>query len=481
MHAGELTAAERKVWSAFGSGRWVDLTGHPDPQVRAEVLNALLLRADPVPDDGRVPAVRIRGATLIGTLDLSFGTLVAPLQLDHCVLEHAPDLTGATARSVRMVGCTMPGFVGRLLEVSGDLLLSDARIEGCLMLEDATIGGGLNLNRAQLLHPGGRALSGGGMEIGGGLFGQHGLRAEGTVRLIGARISGGILLDGAQLECPGGVALCVDEITTTRLVCAAGFTARGEVQVRNAQISGEFTVDGAHLDAAGHPFGIALRARGLVAADLVLRPASVHGLVNLSRARIGAVRDDVDTWPTWMRLDGMTYDHLLARGRPVGVRERCRWLDRDAGVYRPQPYEQLAAYYRRLGHDDDARRVLLAKQRRRRRTLGRPARVLGYLLDGLVGYGYRPWLAAAWLVVLLVVGTAVFTRYPPHALDPAHQPHFDAFIYVLDLVIPIGAFGLRAAFVPTGDTRWLAYTLIAAGWVLATALIAGISRTLRRD
>jgi len=48
-------------------------------------------------------------------------------------------------------------------------------------------------------------------------------------------------------------------------------------------------------------------------------------------------------------------------------------------------------------------------------------------------------------------------------------------------LIPIGAFGLRTAYAPAGAAQWLADALIAAGWILATAVIAGITRTIRRD
>ena len=57
----------------------------------------------------------------------------------------------------------------------------------------------------------------------------------------------------------------------------------------------------------------------------------------------------------------------------------------------------------------------------------------------------------------------------------------NAFAYTFDMLIPIGAFGLRSAYASTGPAQWLAYALIAAGWILATAVIAGITRTIRRD
>jgi hypothetical protein len=45
----------------------------------------------------------------------------------------------------------------------------------------------------------------------------------------------------------------------------------------------------------------------------------------------------------------------------------------------------------------------------------------------------------------------------------------------------IRAFGLRNAYASTGPAQWLAGALIAAGWILATAVIAGVTRTVRRD
>ena len=52
------------------------------------------------------------------------------------------------------------------------------------------------------------------------------------------------------------------------------------------------------------------------------------------------------------------------------------------------------------------------------------------------------------------------------------MPPFNALAYTLDLLIPIGAFGQRNAYVSTGPAQWLADALIAAGWILATAVIA---------
>ena len=176
-----------------------------------------------------------------------------------------------------------------------------------------------------------------------------------------------------------------------------------------------------------------------------------------------------------MRLNGLTYESL--RG-PATLADRLSWLRRDPGTTSPSRLEQLAAYYRRIGHEPDARRVLLARQRARRRTLRVPGRLWGRLLDGLVGYGYRPWLAGLWAALLLATGTAIFTQWPPHQIGLDESRHFNAFVYTLDLLVPVSVFEQRGAG-SRPDDPWLANSLIAAGSILATALIAGASRLLR--
>jgi hypothetical protein len=113
--------------------------------------------------------------------------------------------------------------------------------------------------------------------------------------------------------------------------------------------------------------------------------------------------------------------------------------------------------------------------------LSAPGRAAGRLLDAAVGHGYRPWLAAIWLALLLTAGTVIYSVDQLHALPGGPVPPFNAFAYTLDLLIPIGAFGLRSASASAGPAQWLADGLIAADWILATAVIAGITRTVRRE
>jgi hypothetical protein len=470
---GGLNTTEQRVVDGFGDGSWVEVTDGDDP-VRADVLAGLLL-SSAIPVGGTVPALRLRGARVTGALSLPFATVTMAVHLDRCMFDEPVDLTGSATRSVEFRGCVLPGLSARLARIDGDLPITDCTVTGSLLLKNAQVAGALSLSGSRLLHRSGRAVDAGGLVTGGGLLGHHGLYVEGELRIIGARIDGGVRVEGARLSNPDGIALCADELVTTRLLCSR-VRADGEIRVRNARVSGELNLHDARLHAENR----ALRGRGLVAGELLLTPASVEGMVDLSRARVGALRDSDATWPSSLRLDGLSYDQLIPF-EIVDVRRRCDWLARDEAVYRPQPYEQLAAYYRRLGHDDEARVVLLAKQRARRATLAPLTRVFGYLTDGLVGYGYRSWRAGWWLSALLAIGTAVFSAVPPRALDPGQAPCLHPFAYTLDLLLPVDAFGLRAAYDPRGWTVWVAYGLIASGWILATALIAGVTRALRRE
>jgi hypothetical protein len=258
-----------------------------------------------------------------------------------------------------------------------------------------------------------------------------------------------------------------------RLDLCDGFAATGAVKLAGARVAGPLGLRGATLTAAASP---ALDAQHVHARELDLRGAPrIDGVLDLRHARFDVLHDDPAGWPAELRLDGLDY---AALDPPLTAAERLGWLGRDA--YRPGVYGQLAASYRRAGDDNAARAVLLASQQRRYAGQPLPSRIWGWLQNVTVGYGYRPQLAACWLLALLAVGTVLFgLRHPPAGTD--HPPAFNPFVYSLDLLLPIVDFGQGDAFQPYGWQRWLGYLLIAAGWILATTIAAGVTRALRRD
>ncbi|MEV4612534.1 oxidoreductase [Kitasatospora sp. NPDC049258] len=505
----ELTVAERRVWDAFPTGAVVDLAASspvsvtegagwgPERTVRAELLAGLLLGGrSPVP--GAIAALRLTGARITGRLDLAGARLEHELALTACRFEEQVSLRGAALRSTSMHSCRLPGLDGWLLNLDGNLFFEDSVIDGRLTLTRAHITGelrlsGVRLTATELLNtpdPGPEtdrspdaacadgvwALWAGGMVLDGGCFARKGFRSRGGLRLVGAQFNGGLFMEGARIDNPGGDALGGDDLSASTMVLADGFSTDGAIRLPGAGVRSLLSLDGAVLAGTG----AALAAPRLRAGELRFTPAGApRGSVDLQEAQLAVLCDHRLSWPPGTRLDGLTYTSLQSTA-PAPLARRLDWL---AGLpeYAPQPYEQLAAWYRKSGEDDAARRVLLAKQRRRRRTLHPLGRAWGRVLDATVGYGYRPWQAGLWLIALTALGTAVFSTGTPAPAQAEPGAPFSAVIYTLDLLLPIGGFGQRTAWYWTGAQQWFGYGLIAAGWLLTTALLAGVSRSLNRQ
>jgi hypothetical protein len=538
MRIEELTPPERALWAAFPRGESVDLTsGNPavddpahaddwtaDRVVRAEVLVALLLGAE-AGEPGEVPAVRLTGARITGSLNLGHAEVTAPLTLTGCAFDEAPHLYWATMRSTHILHCRLPGLVASGTRVDGPLWIQGSRISDGLLLDGAHVTGILNLSGVHLANPGGDALLGDRLTVDANVYCDQGFTADGEVRLSGARIGGQLIFRGARLRNPSGTALYASRLGVGGdLFCDGGFTAVGAVRLRGARIGGYLSLVGATLShpdrtalnaddltvetdvycsdgfhaqgmvsLAGARIGgqlslrggrisggsVALSCQRLQAEEVLLRPAEpITGLVDFTDARIGRLRDDPSTWPAGMQLDGFTYDVL---DPPLRAEERLNWLRRDTDGYQPQPYERLAQTYRTIGLDAEGRTVLLAKQRDRRSGQSIPGKMWGLVQDMTVGYGYRPFRAAAWLCALLAFGTVVFSLQRPPVLDQGHTPHFNAFFYTLDLLLPIGSLGQEAEFSPSGIYQVVANLLVAAGLVLGLTVAAGVTRVLSRE
>jgi hypothetical protein len=359
-----------------------------------------------------------------------------------------------------------PGGVslsGDQFSVDGGLFLRKITSHGQIHLRTARVGGPLVLSTAKLINPGGVSLTLRQISVEGGLFLRE-ITSHGQIRLRAARVSGPFVLNAAELINPGGIALNAERITVEgSMFCHDGFTSQGEIRLLGAQITGQLDLGATPLSSFDLPDP---------------RPSKISGTVDLRQAQIGTLRDEIAAWPAYFHLDGLHYNDLSPQ---LGVRQRLDWLARTPDGFQPQPYEQLATYYRKIGHDDAARRVLLIKQRRHRSTLHPAAKTWGLLQDVIVGYGYRPWLAGLWLLGLLTAGTAYFAAYRPQPLQPSQGPGFNAFAYTLDLLLPIINLGQESAWNPHGTSQAIAYILIISGWVLATALLAGITRILNRN
>jgi hypothetical protein len=459
--------------------------------VRAEVLRALLI--DGPAHDGEIAGLKLTGARITGQLDLVYGTVEQAVRLRFCHFERAPTLYGAQLRALVLSDSWLPGLTAGNLRVDGVLRLSCCRVSGPIRLQGAKISGAVFVNGARLGRPAapdtpaaadasdregaeGPVLQLNHAAIGTDLW-AVGLVAHGQVRLNGATVGGQVNLDDADLRVPAGeTALHAETLSVGTDLRATRLRARGRVNLSGARIPHQLNLAYARLS---NPGGPALRASSCVIGELWLREATpIVGTVNLRRSQLDLLHIPPHVWPDRVRIDGLSYRTLAPH---LPAEQRLPLLEREEGGYLPYAYEQLAAAYRTAGDDAAARTVQLAKLRRHRRALPRYARFWGRLQDVAVGYGYRPMRAAGWLLLLLCTGATAFALHRPPALKPAEAPGFNPVFYTLDLLLPLVDFGQETAFAPRGWYQWLSYLLIATGWILATTIAAGVTRSLNRQ
>jgi hypothetical protein len=488
MEINDLTPAELRVWRAFARGERVDFRTRdgedaadgaswgPERTLRASVLKALLLHAPQ--EDGEIAAMKVSGARITGPLDLTHALLDShPVRLSHCHFTERPELYGIQLRRLSLHGSVLPGLGLGSARVDGTLRLSGCRISGPVQLAGTQISGALFLEDAELTAPDGAGpvLKLNQAVINDDLWAPR-LRARGEIRLNGASVTGSVNFRETRLDRDqGGLAIDAQTLTVEGDFLLREARVRGWVGLRGARIAGRLDLSYAHLS---NPSGAALRATSATIGELWLRRGpAMEGTLNLRRAQVEVLFVEPEMLPQRVLISGLGYTSLTPH---EPAERRLPMLERDGDGYVPHAYEQLTAAYRRIGDDHAARLVQLAKQRRHRSTLAWYGRLWGHVQDAVVGYGFRPMRAFGWLLSLLAVGSVAYALEHPPPLKPGEAPDFNPVFYTLDLLLPVISFGQEAAFAPEGWHQALSYVLVVTGWILATAVVAGVSRTFNR-
>jgi hypothetical protein len=536
---GEKSEAEQRLWKAFPHGRLVEF--QPGEEIRAEVVAALALGAvAAIP--GRTAGVRMRGARVVGELDLRHGTVAAPLTMLSCTFTEPLRLEEAETRSIDLSGSRLAGLRATGANVRGSLKLRDAEITGggedaahlqkltvdtdfdagalhCagrLNLIGGKIGAVLDLNGAHLEHPGAVALNLGGAVVARSVYCTK-AAIEGHLRMPGLSVGGVLALTGTVLSEPpttgelrnrslsgeslnvGGDAL-FDE----------GFTAAGQVDLSDASFGGKVLFKRAQLASldeqpALHMTGTTVR-RGLYLGDgfhaagrIRLTGIQIGGHLDIHRMKPGcgqlvlyhaqaATVRDGSSRPGAPVLGGVDTwpDEVVLDGftyeafdPDLPARERIKLLRRQPN-YAAQPYEFMAAHYRALGHDLAAREILIEKERVRHRDFRRLSRIGSVISDTTLGYGYLPRRAAFLALGIQIAASAFYTFEVPTPIHPGDRIAYDPVLYAADLFVPIVHFGQADAFQSHGFAAWVAFALPYLGWALGVAIVAGASRALSK-
>jgi hypothetical protein len=457
------------------------------------------------------------------------------------------------------------------LNVTGKLSLSEGfEAQGSVDLAGATIGGDFDGHGGHFRSKK-NTLVADRIKVNGGLILGPGFEAGGTVRLRGATIGGDFDGRGGHFSRTSdspqeNIALNAERIRVDSSVLLGSSAAEGKTQADPFQAEGEVILTGASiggdLNCQGGQFngkprslsaeGLAVKqsaffSRGFRAQGRVsLFDASIGSFLvweeppqppqqrpldlNLQSAKVGILwhvrRLPTDGAKQQLpavnpNLDGFVYDQLYDGTPdsytpvPADANADVEWL-RLQSEFHPQPYQQLADFFRKDGRDDEAKEILIAKERKRWNTPRWSDRLLSWILRNTIGYGYRPW-RAVWLgLVIVLIGWCLFKigyrfnliipeKQPAYESNPGGEdgqanhgqvspryPRFSPLIYSIDVFTPVLDLYQRKYWMPDANggrvvnlrlvrprsgalLRWYFWFQTIMGWTLTTLLVVGLT------
>ncbi|WP_020499395.1 hypothetical protein [Sciscionella marina] len=481
----------------------------------AFVLRGAMLRpktedADPPPNDD--PYYDIR-ATVVADRVQVRGNVLFDLGLHSTGTIRM--VNGRIGGSLRLAGAEFdmsegPGTRLRALNIDGasidgDLNARQLTAHGQLRMVGVTVHGHANFDLANVDNPGDDVLEARHLVVRGNLECQA-LRVRGTVSLQGADIAVKFDLRGAHISEPGhhsrdGRPKPLLDMRAARvgrdLILGSSLdpcVIEGGLRIDRCTVGGTANLAGVTVGAECTEDRIALDATAFTAQQLLLTlGAPARGAVRLRHARCTSLEDNEHLFDAHGGVDLEDF-RFEAFTDPVhvvddeAIEQRLEWLARS-GEYRPGPYDQLASVLRASGNDEHAATVLFTKQRRRYVALASGYQRLNFLpliwswlQRVLLGYGYRPMRALAWLIGLFAAGCLWFSLAGPlHEVNSDDHLSWNPVLYTLDLLVPIVDFGNKGRWYVDGPSQAFAEILTASGWILATTVAAALTRMLRRS
>ena len=406
------------------------------------------------------------------TLYLGQGTMKAPAEGTAEDKEHAVDLR--RARITGELKCTK-GF----------------RTSGACNLAGAHVGGRVSFPGASLQPvddtEGQVAFTADGAQMDSDLSLED-FSCRGRIRLRNARIGGGLTVK--QDEGGGHCTLAAEGLSVARDVT---LDMAGRVDLNGADITGDLTLHLKRLK--GDDSGAAADLSAVTADVLTLIGRPTSGFLDLTRASVSLLRDSPQDWPdgSLIVLEGFEYRDITTSGdrknhdayRLQWLKTGTQWTRGAEGQYEdvgftPQPYQQLAAYYRNSGDDNQARRVLHRMYSRRTTSLHnwhQPVIKLWNIAQNIfVGYGYAPELAFAWLVAFALVAAGLFGW-----VGKVHTGFARQVIMSLGLVLPGTGYGQIDPWKASGTaSHVIAGLLVLWGLVLGATVIAALARVIKQ-
>jgi hypothetical protein len=429
----------------------------------------------------------IIGAWINGPVDLSYLQIKLPIILSRCVIPQGIRMDFAEISDIDLNGTA----IGLESSASADTV----------------------------------SLGGQGVTISGNIDLSNGVKSYGKVDLYGSTINGQLYCNDGTFLNPGGQALRLRLANVNGEADFRKIKSDGFVDLTGAKIGGDVLFNGADFSGS---VGDGVNAPGLTVGhalwwtDVHMSPKTELDLANAS---IGALVDDMESWPApgLLSIDGFKYGSIRNTLGEANSTQRLRWIQRQASPLRPQPFTELAQVFLNNGQDTDAKGVLIAKEAamsgQEEVPVGNtPAALLKALLlmtsDGLswmiIDYGYQP-LRALWLIAAFVIlGTLLF-RYGYHrhwviptdhgayemfrktGTPPVDYQSFNSFVYSLETFVPLIDLHQATYWLPNANSqaegseksysgqvlRWYLWIHIVLGWVFTSMLLAGLTGLIK--
>ncbi len=445
------------------------------------------------------------------------------------------------------------------IETAGDIFLNDGfQAKGTVRLLGAKIGGYLDCRNGNFLSKD-LSLALEGAVVKDACLIDHGFLALGKVHLTNTSISTDLSCTNGTFSAKEIAINAPNLKVGNSIYLNSECRVRGEISLLSAEIGDSITFQGGSFESKG---GINLR-NAKIGNMLTWRGVEyTRGELNLAGASCKSLNMDEAAWdkPSQIRLDNFSYERFAELPEGCNANFWKSWLERQAEKhltkrFRPNPYHRLADVLQKMGFEEEARSVRI-EQRERQRLFARdheprPKEAFPAFIRHLtvfwkhveklvVGHRYRPGFAVFWLLGLVFIGAAIYQTaalngimtpthplifkettkgfipeacsknwvYPEQSISdtcakavPSEYSTFNAFVYSLDVAIPVVNFRMEDDWSPrvvdwkTGNApKWSAFpkwggwwvrswewVQILLGWAFSLLFVSAISGVIRRD
>lgn len=480
--------------------------------------------------------IRISHSLIVGKLDFNSCGLAHPLSFIECRFDEQLEFEDAQTRFLGFTDCFLPGLNADSIIVSNSLWICDCIISNEVILQGSEINGSLYCEGTsfQLKEIQGElikndnedlqnAINADGIKVGGDIILSN-TKIIGGINISGSKISGDLSFDSSSISNPYNhtddepYALIAQRmIVKGRLFLTEMTSVIGRIDLRDAHVNS--LVD----DTTGWP------KVGTLDIDCFTYNSLDDSSYSIDRLNwLDLMQTEVDEntpvfWPQpyeqlikVLRLSGHEWD---ARRIAIAKHDRYQNYIHRQDVLANRLDDQLF-----LNDLEFNKKHEIKKQRSQLPANSSWHLRLIKLHKLLSGYGYAPWRALYFLLGALIVGNIVFAinnenglMEPakekiyahecyvnqsdcPHWLEIKHSakngdqryvppdyPDFNAFIYSLDVLVPIIDLKLENHWMPSSRglwgtiSRWYFWLHIAMGWIFTTIAVAGFTRLIKKD